>query len=388
MADTHPVDGASARCADIETSGVATTMVSTNPAFAEMKAVTGAEILARPQLACTLCGGEGSVLHSGLRDRQSYVRGVWTIRQCVDPRCGLMWLDPMPLEEELHKAYESYYTHVERESRDGAMARMLEAMKRGYLANRFGYRDGIGPLVRLAGWVPWLYPGRPPELDLSVMWLDASRKGTLLDIGSGSGWLVEHMNSLGWDAQGLDFDPVAVRNAHARGLKFRLGSVFNQGFAEASFDAVTLCQSIEHVPDPVALVRECLRILRPGGQLVMATPNSASLGHRIFGGYWMPLDSPRHLHLFNQRSMASMIARAGGNKFRIFSTARDANGVFITSRAIRRRGRFDIYAPRSFIDKLAGRAVQLAEMLAMVFNPWWGEDLVAVIEKPSPDHTP
>ena len=347
---------------------------------AEAAVATETEILARPQLACSLCGTPGNVLHSGLIDRQSSSPGVWSIRRCDDPQCGLMWLDPLPLEQELYKAYESYYTHAGRRSDKGVMARVMGAMKRGYLANCFGYRKGVSPLVRLAGWFPWLYPGRPSELDLSVMWLDASRKGTLLDIGAGSGWLVEHMNSLGWDAQGLDFDPVAVRNARARGLKFHQGSIFNQGFPEATFNAVTLCHSIEHFPDPVAVVRECLRIVRPGGQVVMATPNTDSLGHRIFGGSWFPLDSPRHLHLFNRQSMASMIARAGADQFRIFSTFRDANGVFVASRAIRRYGRFNVNVSRSALIKIAGRVAQMVEILAMVIDPWWGEDLVAIIE--------
>jgi 2-polyprenyl-3-methyl-5-hydroxy-6-metoxy-1,4-benzoquinol methylase len=360
------------------------TGVDNASAAGESTTATPTEILARPQLACNLCGAQGNVLHTSLIDRQSRSpsQNMWSIRRCVAPQCGLMWLDPAPLEQELHKAYEAYYTHAARGSNEGLMDRVMGAMKRGYLANRFGYREGVSPLVRLAGWVPWLYPGRPSELDLSVMWLDASRKGALLDIGAGSGWLVEHLNSLGWDAQGLDFDPVAVRNARARGLNFHQGSVFDRSFPEATFDAVTLCHSIEHVSDPVAVVRECLRIVRPGGRLVMATPNTDSLGYRIFGEYWLHLDSPRHLHLYNRTSMTSLIAKAGGSPFRIFSSARDANGVYVASRAIRRCGRFDMNAARSRLAKLAGRAAQMAEILAMVVDPWWGEDLVAIIEKP------
>jgi len=295
-----------------------------------------------------------------------------------------MWLDPMPLEEELHKAYESYYTHAGGRSHEGMIAGLLGAMKRGYLANRFGYREGVSPLVRLAGLLPLLYPGRPPELDLSVMWLPASRRGTMIDIGAGSGWLVEHLNSLGWDAQGLDLDPVAVSNACARGLRFRRGSLASQRFPDAAFDAVTLCHSIEHVPDPASLLRECLRILKPGGRLVLATPNTGSLGHWLFGEAWLHLDSPRHLQLFNRRSMTALIAAAGGTRYRIFSTCRDANGVFVASRTIRRCGRFDMNAPRSFAGKFGGRAAQLAEILAMLVMPFWGEDLVAIIDKPSP----
>lgn len=340
------------------------------------------EILARPQRNCRLCGSQGRVLHSGLTDRQSPAPGVWSIRRCVNRQCDLTWLDPLPLEQELAKAYGNYYTHERREADAGLLARVMSTMKRGYLANRFGYRDGVSALARIAGWAPWLYPGRPPELDLSVMWLEAARRGRLLDIGAGSGWLVEHMNALGWDAQGLDVDPVAVRNARERGLNFHQGSVSDQHYSAATFDAVTLCHSIEHVSDPVALVSECLRIVRPGGELILVTPNTDSLGHRVFGQAWFALDSPRHLYLFNRRSMTSMITSAGASRFRIFSTCRDANGIFLASRAIQRCGRFDVNAPRSAFDKFAGRTAQLAEVLALLAKPWWGEELVAIVEKP------
>jgi len=340
------------------------------------------EILAHPQRSCRLCGAHGSVLHSGLADRQSPVPGVWSFRRCVNRQCDLTWLDPLPLEQELAKAYGDYYTHERRDATAGLFARAMNTMKSGYLASRFGYREGVGALARIAGWAPWLYPGRPPELDLSVMWLEAARTGRLLDIGAGSGWLVENMNALGWNAQGLDVDPVAVSNARERGLNFHQGSVADQHYSEATFDAVTLCHSIEHVSDPVALVTECLRIVKPGGQVIMVTPNTDSLGHRVFGRAWFPLDPPRHLLLFNRRSMTSMITSAGAGRFRIFSTCRDANGIFLASRAIRRYGRFDVNAPRSALDKIAGRVAQTAEILALLAKPWCGEELVAIVEKP------
>ena len=348
----------------------------------ESAATDPTQILALPQDSCRLCGARGSVAYSGLTDRQSDTPGVWSIKRCSNQQCDLMWLDPLPLERELAKAYGTYYTHAKRRPNSGALARTMDAVKRGYLANHFGYREGVGSLARIAGLIPWLYPGRPPELDVSVMWLQAVHAGTLLDIGAGSGWLVEHMNALGWNAQGLDVDPVAVRNARERGLNFQQGNAFQQNYPDATFDAITMCHSIEHVREPVALVAECLRIIKPGGRLVMVTPNTDSLGHRFFGGSWFPLDSPRHLHLFNRQSMTSMVSKAGASGFRVFSSCRDANGIFVASRAIQRHRRFDVNAPRSAFDKLAGRLAQVAEILALLANPWFGEEIVAIVEKP------
>ena len=251
----------------------------------------------------------------------------------------------MPLAQDIHLAYASYYTHAEKARGNSMPGWVFAAAKRGYLANRFGY--GAGAHERLAGLLPWLYPGRPSELDFSVMWLEARGRGRLLDVGAGSGWLVAHMNSLGWQAEGLDFDAQAVHRAREMGLTVHTGGLHEQRFPEASFDAVTMSHSIEHVHDPVGWLAEARRILRPGGRLSLATPNTRSFAHARFGEHWFALDPPRHLHLFNRASLGAALERAGFRGTRIFTSVRDANGTFIGARSIRQSGRFEMLAPQS-----------------------------------------
>lgn len=338
-------------------------------------------IRSRPQPACFSCGTPGTPLYADLHDRLFDAAGTWSFRRCGNSACGMLWLDPMPLEEDIHKAYASYYTHALRQGGGGLLRRLFDSAKRGYLANHYGYAVGAGAAARVLGLLPWLYPGRPAELDFSVMWLEAGSRGRLLDVGAGSGWLVEHMNQLGWQAEGLDFDPQSVASARKRGLVFHQGGLPQQNFAGASFDAVTMSHCIEHVHDPLAWLVEARRLLRPGGRLALATPNSASFGHAMFGGSWFALDPPRHLHLFNTAVMAALMRRAGFVNFRIFTSIRDANGTFIASRAIRAAGRFDMLAPVGAMKKIAGRGVQLVEALARAARPDAGEDLVVLAER-------
>jgi 2-polyprenyl-3-methyl-5-hydroxy-6-metoxy-1,4-benzoquinol methylase len=110
------------------------------------------------------------------------------------------------------------------------------------------------------------------------MWLEASERGRLLDVGTGSGDFVAQMQELGWQAAGLDPDPVVVRAASSSlGRDIALGTLEEAAFAEGSFDTVTMSHVIEHLPDPIRTLVECRRVLKEGGRLVLLTPNIDSL---------------------------------------------------------------------------------------------------------------
>lgn len=328
---------------------------------------------------CILCGEPGRILYSGLRDRLFAAPGVWSLMQCPDARCSLIWLNPVPTPDEVHKAYANYYTHFHARSRSRLRDRIFAAAKHGYVANHFGYQASLPD--RVLGLLPWVYPGRAAELDFSVMWLEGRSRGRLLDVGAGSGWLVEHMNALGWQAEGLDFDRQALAAARAKGLKMHSGGLPEQRFAEASFDALTMSHSIEHVHDPVGWLAEARRVLKPGGRLTVATPNARSLLHRRFRSHWFSLEPPRHLHIFNRAALATVLRKANFTRFRIFTSARDAKGVFLASRAIRARGCFDMAQAQPGLKQLWARSVQLVELAVLLFDRDAGEDLVAIAER-------
>ena len=140
---------------------------------------------------CILCGETGRALYAGLRDRVFAAPGVWSLAQCPIETCGLIWLNPMPAPDDVHKAYASYYTHFHDWSRGRLRDRIFAAAKNGYVANHFGYQASL--LARVLGLLPWVYPGRAAELDFSVMWLSGRSRGRVLDVGAGNGWLVGSM---------------------------------------------------------------------------------------------------------------------------------------------------------------------------------------------------
>jgi SAM-dependent methyltransferase len=129
------------------------------------------------------------------------------------------------------------------------------------------------------------------------------------------------MANLGWQAHGIDFDEAAVRAAgRFPGLDVRLGDLSSHNFPADHFDAITLSDVIEHLPNPEQVIRECLRILRPGGRIVISTPNIDSFGHRVFGRHWRGLEPPRHLFLYSASALGKIARRSGFMQFSVFST--------------------------------------------------------------------
>ena len=93
----------------------------------------------------------------------------------------------------------------------------------------------------------------------------------LLDVGCGTGWLAEHFA----DYTGVDGSPDAVGVAAARGRNVSLADVDQPlPFDDASFDGVVLKDLLEHVADPVAVVAEVRRVLRPGGLVFASSPDA------------------------------------------------------------------------------------------------------------------
>jgi len=115
----------------------------------------------------------------------------------------------------------------------------------------------------------------------------------------------------GWTATGIDADAEAVAAARSTGLDARAGALKSQGFPDAYFDVVLMSHVIEHLPDPIDELKECRRILKPSGSIVIATPNSLALGHRVFGRHWLGLDPPRHLQIFTPKALTRVLAMAG-----------------------------------------------------------------------------
>jgi 2-polyprenyl-3-methyl-5-hydroxy-6-metoxy-1,4-benzoquinol methylase len=334
---------------------------------------------------CYVCGAQGEPLYAGVKDRLYGAVGTWNLRRCPGSDCGLVWLDPMPNQEELDRAYRTYYTHTP--IPDSLVYRFNQRVKRGYAGLAYGYQQRVSLLNRLLALPLVFLPSlREQAVANGLMYLRGEHTGRLLEIGCGSGAFLNGMQQLGWEVEGIDTDPQAIEIARRNfSLNLRKGSLSEQRYPSETFDAVVMCHVFEHVADPRALLSECHRILAPGGILVITTPNILSLGHRRFQSAWVHLDPPRHLHIFSLGSLRSLVSDSGLVPKTLCTTTRWAEGVWTLSSYIRRDGVTQMWRKGNWRMKLRSALFRSIESLALHLDADAGEELLLVAKKGETD---
>jgi len=349
-------------------------------AVADADTVQGAtDIGVVPCPSCFLCGNVGAELYTDTVDWLFGVPGRWAIRICSG--CEVAWPDPQPRAEELPKLYSRYHTHHRvPETRFEGLRRAI----RQCVLVRMGYLVPLPKeiLPRLLSHVPSLAGAAA----LDVMNLAPSAIGTLLDVGCGNGQFMERMRDLGWNVCGVDPDPAAARKGRRQGLQIFVGTVSDVPDT-TRFDVITLNHVVEHVPDPIGLLRECRRRLRPRtGTLVITTPNIKSLGHRWFKKYWRGLEVPRHLVLFSPAALTDCVVRSGLRVRTLRTETRLARMIFSPS-ASAREGNRKVGEQIGFKvgTKCASYAFQFLEDVMACFKKDIGEEIYCECLGPAGD---
>lgn len=323
-----------------------------------------ADCIARP--ICPVCAAHGTLKYACAGSLGS--QGMWSIRRCNDRVCGSWWLDPLPSPRSLAESYADYFTH---EAGAVVVGGFKQSVVRAILEGSLGYPAGASAPSRFAGRILGVVPGIRDEAARRVMWLPRTRGGTLLDVGCGNGAFLARMRDFGWRVVGVEPDPRAAATARReRSLDVFGGTLEAYAAADGAFDAITLNHVIEHAPDPVALVRECQRVLAPGGALVVVTPNVAGLGARLFGNRWRGLEVPRHLCLFSPTSLVRVFGATSLTIRTLRTPSRSARWMWAESRNRR----------TSLSERALGWSFQFIEQLATTVARV-GEEILLVATK-------
>jgi SAM-dependent methyltransferase len=258
-----------------------------------------AEYLTTEAAVCCLCETDDAELIGAGEDFE-YRTSLDKFSASRCRACGLVYLNPRPSLSEFARIYPANYHAFE------------------FSETEFGFVFEVRRRLearRLLGWCKSLP--------------DSAR---ILDIGCGDGFHLELLKDFGkktWTLEGVDADERAAFAAEEKGLKVHCGTLENLDLPRESYDLAFLIMTVEHVADPVGLLRDARSILRPGGRLVIVTDNTDSLDFRLFKKrHWGGYHFPRHWNLFNPATMRRLAAKTGFEVEKLTTQVSPVNWVY------------------------------------------------------------
>ena len=262
-------------------------------------AADDSEPMTLEHVACCICGGvDGAPV--GVGEDFEYHTSTHSFLAVRCPSCDLIYLDPRPSLASLPLIYpDDYHAFAFDEEQFGIVHKVRSRLE----ARR----------LRRAG--------RGLQADASV-----------LDVGCGDGFhldLLRKHGPAGWQLHGIDTDARAIAAARRRGLDVEECSVEHSALEPGSIDYALCIQTIEHVADPVAILRAIGRLLKPGGRLYLITDNTGSPDFKVTKGrHWGGYHFPRHWNLFNKTSMRKLADAADLEVAKLSTTTSPVNWTY------------------------------------------------------------
>lgn len=328
---------------------------------------------------CFICGAPLSIKYRDLNDRIFGNSKGWTLCECDNSDCKLLALNPSPSKESIGMAYENYYTH----STTKKSSQLLDKLEKAYQKSKYGYEHTLSFTDNLLAKLLFFSPTLRNKFDFNIQYLHWVPNGKVLDFGCGNGWILDNLRSVGWDCYGLDFDEKAVSHCQSKGLNVQKGDIASLKCEDNYFDAIIVNHVIEHIYDIDDFLKDCYKKLKPGGKLVIATPNSNSWQHRyLYKKNWMQLDAPRHLNIFNPQNLTKVVERNGMKKLSLFTSFRADAWVSIVSRNLQKRAQFIIGKDKkSITDLILGLFHEKISVFLSFFDKYLSDEVVIIAGK-------
>lgn len=290
--------------------------------------------------------------------------GHWNYWNCDG--CNALYLHPRPTASSIGDAYSRYYTHLG----DFAGSR-LTALKQKVRNECWSQalHTSIHPRLNLPsclGWtIVWLQPYIAEPFGLRQ--LVQLPKGLVIDVGCGNGNKLGLAAQLGWQTLGIEMDTSAVQAAKARGLNVVRGGYELLECYQGQVDCVVCSHVMEHVHQPLQLLRLLLASLRPGGVLLLSAPNASSDLRRHYGENWRGLEAPRHLAIPDAVWLVDWLRAEGFECTQVPSYALE---TAIESERIRRRGQYvepaDVRAAKVVLRAQANSGLAQQDIVQLV----------------------
>jgi SAM-dependent methyltransferase len=224
------------------------------------------------EVNCPICKASGG--------EPLHLEGSFKMVRC--PSCQFIFLNPRPTMDSLLRFYQEYLPEE-------------------------------GPSIE-----SWEKMMRPVFHRAANLLKQYGREGRLLDVGTGFGFFLVEMKKRGWEAAGVDISQKAMDYARdVLGLTILPGPLEKADFPDNHFHAVTAFYVVEHLSHPMAFFRECHRILKPGGLLLLRYPHTTPIKNllQFFGIKNRLYDLPAHLSDFSPKMIQQCLEKIGFEKY-------------------------------------------------------------------------
>jgi SAM-dependent methyltransferase len=190
--------------------------------------------------------------------------------------------------------------------------------------------------------------------------------GTLLDVGSGSGYFLSQLDPQRWTLHATD---LASYHPYPFPHTFHAARFDRDPLPDLQVDAITMWHVFGHLYRPAQALRQAHRLLRPGGHLFIALPNPDSWEARLYGPNWVGWDAPRHLTSYTSEALHTYLGKHGFEP--VATTGDQYTGTVMAlsmDLAIRARGVRSNLHRKTFVRALLTPAAGMAALLRQVPN--------------------
>lgn len=231
---------------------------------------------------CKICGEQLSPFIENIFDERHGYPGRFNIYRCDS--CGFGQTVPDISEDVISEVYTKYYPRK-------------RIVNGGTLQDRSVKISS--PLKR---W--WMGVNNTAHYHIT--------RGTkVLDIGCGDCTSIKEINAMGSEGYGIEPDQNIRPVIETLGLKVHIGLFHEIPFPDRYFDYVTMSQVLEHIHNPVELLRSFRRILKDEGQVIIGVPNIDSRLREKYGHRWLNWHVPYHINHFSRKSLGLLAEMSG-----------------------------------------------------------------------------
>lgn len=336
-------------------------------------------------LTCPICCDPRTVFAFESPDLLHNTPGMFSYVRCLG--CKTTYQNPRVQDSDLGLCYPNeYFTHTAVPLAAAADPHTLAGRLRAEVRR---CADGVptdqrSPLVlRSAGKLGSYMPSVRRRARFGLP--DAARLsrpgGRCLELGPGGGHDLIQLTRLGWDAVGLEVDASAAASAvKASGRPVYVGTLEKTPWPDSTFDLLYSSHVIEHLPNPRDASSAMLRLLVPGGRIIIIYPNSQSLTARLWPQHAVIWDPPRHLVLPPARAIAGVLSEAGFINVKITTLSRAASLYAATARQYRQGERG--WSAWTTSPRVADHLAKAIEVICGPFHLHLGEELLVSAERP------